>query len=209
MTKKYVDLNQFFPYPIVTNRYVISKSVLTNNDIETVKNNWNDYRNENYLSTFVVGKEYVILYDKHNKKTMMSSHEFEMITNQKFLDNAKGDVLIFGLGLGLVIHPLLEDDNVKSITIVEIDSELIDEVFPIIISKDNKCKVNIIFENAFDFKTENKYDTIYFDIWSVIDKSAFIEMKELSNKFRNNLNDGGWMDSWCSEEENIYVDESK
>ena len=63
----------------------------------------------------------------------MSNHEFETLTNQKFLDNAKGDILIFGLGIGLIIFPLLTDNDIKSITIVEIDDGLIDEVFPIII----------------------------------------------------------------------------
>ena len=202
MTRSFIELNQVYNYPVVTDRYVISKTILKQEDLEIIKNHWNDYRNENYLSTFTIGKEYVILFDKSINKTMMSSHEFETITNQKFLDNAKGDILIFGLGIGLIIFPLLADNDIKSITIVEIDDGLIDEVFPIIIKNDLESKVSVILSNAFDFETDKMFDTIYFDIWSVIDQQSFLEMKILSEKFTKNLKPGGWMDSWCSEEEN-------
>jgi spermidine synthase len=202
MTRSFIELNQFYKYPVVTDRYVISKTILKQEDLEIIKNHWNDYRNENYLSTLTIGKEYVFLFDKSINKTMMSNHEFETLTNQKFLDNAKGDILIFGLGIGLIIFPLLTDNDIKSITIVEIDDGLIDEVFPIIIKNDLESKVSVILSNAFDFETDKMFDTIYFDIWSVIDQQSFLEMKKLSEKFTKNLKPGGWMDSWCSEEEN-------
>jgi spermidine synthase len=203
MTKKFLELTKFYPYPVVTDRYVISKAIIRQEDIIQIKKNWNDYRNENYLSTFTIGKEYVILFDKSINKTMMSSHEFETITNQKFLDNAKGDILIFGLGIGLIVFPLLNDVEVKSITIVEIDNGLIDEVFPIIIQNDVQSKVSVYLTSVFEFNTEKMFDTIYFDIWSDINQQSFSEMKILSEKFRKNLKPDGWMDSWCSEEENF------
>ena len=202
MTKNFIELNQFYDYPVVTDRYVISKTILKHEDLEIIKNYWNDYRNENYLSTLTIGKEYVFLFDKSIGKTMMSNHEFETLTNQKFLDNAKGDILVFGLGIGLIIFPLLKDNDVRTITIVEIDSGLIDEVFPIIIQNDLESKVSVILSNAFDFETDKMFDTIYFDIWSDINQQAFSEMKILSEKFTKNLKPEGWMDSWCSEEEN-------
>lgn len=204
MNRNFVDLVDYYQYSIVTDRYVIHKSVLTEQNLESIEKSWNEYRNSLYLSSFVVGKEYVILYDKTLKKTMMSNHEFEMLTNQKFLDNAKGDVLVFGLGIGLIIFPLLKDTEIKSITIVETDSGLIDEVFPIIIQNDTDAKVSVYMEDAFKFETDKMFDTIYFDIWSVIDQSAFSEMRLFSEKFKNNLKPNGWMDSWCSEEESFH-----
>lgn len=205
MTKQYVDINRFFPFPVVTDRYVIAKSVLKEEDIVGIEKNWSQYRNERYLSSFTVNKEYTILYDKTLGKTMMSNHEFELLTNQKFIDAAKGDVLIFGIGLGLIIHPLLECDDIKSIDVVEIDYGLIDEIYPILVSCDNQSKLSVFTDDAFMFDTNKMYDTIYFDIWSVIDKQAFDEMKLLSKKFSKNLKSGGWMDSWCSEEENYEL----
>ena len=64
-----------------------------------------------------------------------------------------------------------------------------------------KSKLSFINCNAFQYEDNKKYDTIYFDIWSLINEEAFKEMKVLSEKFSKNLNEGGWMDSWCSEEE--------
>lgn len=202
MTKEFIDINRFFPFPVVTDRYVISKSILKQEDLLSIEQNWSQYRNERYLSSLTVGKEYTILYDKTLGKTMMSNHEFEMLTNQKFIDVSKGDVLIFGIGLGLIIHPLLESEEVKTIDVVEIDYGLIDEIYPILVACDNQSKLNVIYEDAFTFDTDKMYDTIYFDIWSVIDEQAFGEMKFLTKKFTKNLIPGGWMDSWCSEEEN-------
>ena len=143
-----------------------------------------------------------MLYDKHQSKVMMTNNEFEMSSNQKFIDNSKGDVIIFGLGIGLIVYPLLQDDDIKSITIIEIDKELIDQTSYLLLESDTKSKLSIINQNAFQYEDNKKYDTIYFDIWPLINKEAFKEMKILSEKFSKNLKDGGWMDSWLSEEEN-------
>jgi spermidine synthase len=125
-----------------------------------------------------------------------------MLSNQKFIDNSKGDVIIFGLGIGLIVYPLLQDDDIKSITIIEIDKELIDQTSYLLLESDTKSKLSIINQNAFQYEDNKKYDTIYFDIWPLINKEAFKEMKILSERFSKNLKDGGWMDSWLSEEEN-------
>lgn len=199
--RNYIDLVDIFPYPIVTNRYVISRTVLRESNLEAIKNFWHPERFKKYSESFTIGKDYVILYDKEHKNVMMSSHEFEMLSNQKFIDGAKGDVIIFGLGIGLVLHPLFNDDSVNSIKIVELDKSLVDEVYPIIKEYDLQSKLSIEVNSAFDYETDKMYDTIYFDIWSNINKEAFQEMKILEQKFSKNLKPGGWMDSWCSEEE--------
>jgi spermidine synthase len=200
--RNYIELTDIFPDKIEMNRYIIDKFTLTDYQLEEIKNQWHPKRFEKYGDSLTIGKEYVILYDKSQSKVMMTNNEFVMITNQKFIDNAKGDVIIFGLGIGLILHPLLQDDDIKSITIVEVDKDLIDETFPIILDFDTKSKLSIINCDAFQYQDDKKYDTIYFDIWPLINEEAFKEMKVLSEKFSKNLNDGGWMDSWCSEEEN-------
>jgi len=116
--------------------------------------------------------------------------------------NFKCYLIIFGLGIGLIVYPLLQDDDIKSITIIEIDKELIDQTSYLLLESDTKSKLSIINQNAFQYEDNKKYDTIYFDIWPLINKEAFKEMKILSERFSKNLKDGGWMDSWLSEEEN-------
>ena len=95
-----------------------------------------------------------------------------------------------------------DNDDIKSITIIEIDKELIDQTSYLLLESDTKSKLLIINQNAFQYEDNKKYDTIYFDIWPLINKEAFKEMKILSERFSKNLKDGGWMDSWLSEEEN-------
>ena len=200
--RSYIDLSDIFQNRIEMDRYIIDKFILTEQQLEVIKNHWHVKRFEKYGKSLTIGKEYVILYDKSQSKTMMTNNEFEMITNQKFIDNAKGDVIIFGLGIGLIIYPLLQDDNIKSITIVEVDKDLIDETFPILLKADTKSKLKVVNSDAFQYQDDKKYDTIYFDIWAIINEQAFSEMKVLSNKFSSNLNQDGWIESWCSEEEN-------
>jgi spermidine synthase len=199
--RNYIELTDIFPDRIEMDRYIVDKFTLTDYQLEEIKNQWHPKRFEKYGDSLIVGKEYVILYDKSQSKVMMTNNEFEMITNQKFIDNAKGDVIIFGLGIGLILYPLLQDDGIKSITIIEVDKDLIDETFPIILNSDTKSKLSIINCDAFQYEDDKKYDTIYFDIWPLINEEAFKEMKVLSERFSKNLNEGGWMDSWCSEEE--------
>jgi hypothetical protein len=63
---------------------------------------------------------------KKGEGVMMSDTPMERNTNYHILDKANGDVLIFGLGIGLIILPLLRKENVKSITVVELYQDLID-----------------------------------------------------------------------------------
>jgi phospholipid N-methyltransferase len=50
--------------------------------------------------------------------------------NKEKVKKANGNVLIGGLGLGLVIHNILNKQEVKSITIIEINKDLIELVKP-------------------------------------------------------------------------------
>ena len=200
--RSYIELTNVFTDKIEMDRYIIYKFNLTQQQLESIKEQWHYKRFEKYAHLLKIDKEYVMLYDKHQSKVMMTNNEFEMSSNQKFIDNSKGDVIIFGLGIGLIVYPLLQDDDIKSITIIEIDKELIDQTSYLLLESDTKSKLSIINQNAFQYEDNKKYDTIYFDIWPLINKEAFKEMKILSEKFSKNLKDGGWMDSWLSEEEN-------
>jgi spermidine synthase len=96
----------------------------------------------------------------------------------------------------------LNDSNISKITVVEIDSGLVDIVYPILRTKDNFEKLEVINSDGFLWSTDKLYDTIYFDIWATIDKNSFSEMSILKKRYINNLKEDGWIDSWCSELEN-------
>lgn len=123
---------------------------------------------------------------------MMSDTPMERNTNSSFLNSAHGDVLIFGLGLGLIIFPLLNDEHINSITVIELYQDLIDIVHPILNDFDVEKKLKVIQGDCFEYhksiSKDKKYDCIYGDIWIDICTENYGEMKILNNKYKNKLN---------------------
>ncbi len=193
--RKFLEINDFYPDSLVSDNYSIYKQVLTDEHLELCVNNIGEL----YKDKVKVGKEYLFLVQHNLRKTMMSNHESETITNQKFIDVARGEVLVFGLGIGLIIFPILQDSEIKKITIVEIDNGLIEIVSPVVKNRDVLNKLEIINADAFTWETEKKFDTIYFDIWHTINTESFDEMERLKERYLKNLSTDGWIDSWCSE----------
>lgn len=114
---------------------------------------------------------------------MMSNTPMEKRTNRDFIRNANGDVFIAGLGIGLIVLPIQDNENIKSITILEKNQEIIDLVGSQLPLND---KVKIICGDVFnyEFPKGTKFDTIYFDIWDYVNSDVYEEMKELKKKYR-------------------------
>ena len=201
----YRDLTEIYPKEILeSTNYYIARGIMTQEFIDKI-NSGNSYAKQ-FAEHYEAGKEHLFLISK-TEGTMMSDYPDEKITNQKFIDNAYGDILIFGLGLGLIIFPLLDEDNVHSITIVEKDLELPSLVEPIIKRLDSFSKVKIVNGDAFDYfdKLEEKYDTIYFDIWSRITDESFEEMDKLHETYRPLLkSENSYIDSWRYDAKDAY-----
>lgn len=136
----------------------------------------------------VVGLEpgtYVVLFDKEKKEIVMSDTWMEQYTNDEIIRKAHGNVLIAGLGIGLILLPMQEKAEVESITIIEKSQELIDTM-KLYLPLNNK--IRIVQGDIFQYETKEQYDTIYFDIWNHISTDNYEEMKKLHKKFRKNLN---------------------
>ena len=193
----YRDLTEIYPRDILeTSNYYIARGIVTQEFIDQLRASNPPIKN--LADYFEPGKEHVFLISK-SEGVMMSDYPDEKLTNQNFIDNAHGDVLIFGLGLGLIVFPLLNEENVHSITIIEKDPELPGMVGPIIEKMDSSSKVRILNGDAFEFadKLNDKYDTIYFDIWARITNESFDEMERLHELYRPNLrSEESYMDSW-------------
>ena len=127
-----------------------------------------------------------------NGDCMMSNTPMEKRTSEVFMKNAYGDILICGLGIGLVILPLLENDNIKSITVLEKYQDVIDIVLPQIKQFDVNDKLTVIHEDCFEYTTKDKFDTIFIDIWPYINSDIYHEeMIPLKRKYRKFLSDYG------------------
>jgi hypothetical protein len=193
----YRDLTEIYPKEILeSTNYYITRGIMTHEFIDKI--NSEHSFSKKFAEHYEAGKEHLFLISK-TEGTMMSDYPDEKITNQKFVDNAFGDILIFGLGIGLIVFPLLDEDNVHSITIIEKDPELPSLVGPIIKKFDSFSKLKIINGDAFTYfdKLDEKYDTIYFDIWSRITDESFEEMDKLHELYKPFLkNENSYIDSW-------------
>ena len=201
--REYIDLNTIYKKELISDTYTINKIRLTESQVsmERIRN----FRQYWAVAGLKADFDYIRLVKKKDGSgIMMSDTPMERNTNRNFLQKANGDVVIFGLGLGLIVFPLLDDENVKSITIVELYQDLIDIVQPKIEAKDKQNKVRIVQGDCFtyEFPKETKFDTIYFDIWINICGDNYDEQKKLERKFRKHLNKDNqnkFMDSWMKD----------
>lgn len=144
-----------------------------------------------------------------NGELMMTDTQMEQTTNLKFLNRAKGNVLIAGLGLGMVLVPLLAKEDIGTILVVEKHQDVIDLISPYFQKAIDEERLHILCDDINDFKPDEDwlFDTIYFDIWPTISGDNLPEMTRLHNLFRYNLATGGWMSSWCYDRlEHLYGD---
>ena len=131
---------------------------------------------------------------------VMSDTPMEKETNRDFVRNAHGNVLIGGLGIGLIILAIQDKEDVKQITVVEKNREVIELVgkqLPL------NSKVNIANDDVFEYKPLIKYNTIYMDIWNYINEDVYNkQMKPLINRYRKYLvhkseDENRYIDCWC------------
>lgn len=127
-----------------------------------------------------------------NGRVMMTDAEFERLTNLEFVCKAHGDILIAGLGIGMILKPALK--NGESVTVVEINPDVIALVAP---SFDDP-KLRIVSGDIDSWLPEagQRFDAIYFDIWEHFNEETNAHATKLGRRFCKYLKPGGWMGSW-------------
>lgn len=134
---------------------------------------------------------------------MMTDTDMEKRSNQEFCQRSNGRVLVAGLGIGLIIHNIwgkLISGEVSELIIVEKYQDTIDLISPYF----QHPNIKYICHDIFDYKPlkEERFDTIYFDIWPEICIDNLGEIRSLHNSFKNKINRGNpksWMNSWMKE----------
>ncbi len=124
---------------------------------------------------------------------MMSDTQMEKRSNIAVVNNARGHVLIAGLGLGMITHPIAAKKEVRSVTIVEKSPDVVKLVGPSL-----PKKVKLIEGDIFMWAPAKgtKYDAIYFDIWPNITTDNLDDMTKLHRRFARFKAEGAWVDSW-------------
>lgn len=120
-----------------------------------------------------------------NQHPMMSDTPAEMLDHVPFVRAASGDVLITGLGIGLVVENLLVKANVRSITVVEKSEHVMALVAPHYTARRSRIPVTIIHSDAYTFEPAHKFDFCWHDIWPTISDENLSEMKKLRAKYKS------------------------
>lgn len=129
---------------------------------------------------------------------VMSNTRMEQISNSEICKKAVGDVLIAGLGLGMITIPICKKDGVKLVTVIEKSADVIALVEPKLREHlgDAAQKLRVIQGDIFEFKPEKgqKWETIWFDIWPHICGDALPEIATLKQRFKSKVhrNGQGW-----------------
>ena len=150
--------------------YKIEKFCISGNDFRAL------------LDGLIPGKEYIKLTYRGN--VLMSNTPMEERTNFEFIKKAHGDILIGGLGIGLIVMAIQDKQDVESITVVEKASEVIQ----LLSSLPYNDKVTVVEGDVFSWKPERKYDTIYIDIWPYVNEDVYEkEMVPLKRRYQRYL----------------------
>ena len=148
-----------------------------------------------------------------DEEVMMSDAPYEARSNVDIIEGARGDVLIAGLGMGMVLIPILLKKSVRSVFVVEKNRDVIKLVWPCIKKwREHQGMVGakpapLVLEEGsiFDWTPpmvplKQKFDVIYFDIWPTISKKNLVDANILKKQFKKYLKPGGWMGVWVEKE---------
>lgn len=114
------------------------------------------------------------------------------------LDKMSGDVLIAGLGVGMVNVPLLASDDVTSVTIVEKNQDVIDLVWDHC-AKDDRFTLVHDDINTWEIPEGSSWDVAWFDTWMTYDELLPEYITRIQNKYGDYVEQ---MSGWHWEEVN-------
>jgi spermidine synthase len=200
----YTPMVEFYPERVESDRFYIDSFELTPDMVRMEK--MRSFRNYGEVRDLEAGRYVRLVARRGFSGTWMSDTPMERRTNEAFVLSAHGDVLIGGLGIGMLIPPLLERPDVTSITIIEIEEEVIG-----LVDARNRFdrlpfpdRLNIVHANMLEWVPPKgvTFHACWFDIWQDISADNHPEMKKLHLRFKNRLVKDGFsaMGSWRKEE---------
>lgn len=152
------------------------------NDIQVDEKNC--FLERSPISYFTSDESYLAI--SYKDEVWMSITPNEINTMQPYIDKVKGNVLVLGLGLGYFPFMAAQKDDVRKITIVELDQNIIDifkdKLLPLFPHKE---KINIIKGDALNYLKVNKvhYDFVFADLWHNPEDGLpiYLQIKELES----------------------------
>ena len=137
----------------------------------------------------------------------MTDTDMERLTNSTVIRKAHGNVFIAGLGVGMILVPILAKGEVQSVTVIEKNQNVIDLILPQLTKTLNGTALKLRVErgDAFTWKPirGTKFDIVYFDIWPdrcVDNLEQVAKLHQRAKFWLNRSNPNAWMGSWFEEE---------
>lgn len=138
-----------------------------------------------------------------DNKTVMSNTYMEEASCRPFIKHANGNVLVAGLGMAHTLLPVLSKPEVKRVLTIEKNPDVIGLVWPFVKKSPFAKKAEIVNGDIFQFESQEKWDTLWFDIWTGRSTDNLEEMAKLHRKWTRRLNrenPDAWMGSWYQRE---------
>ena len=133
----------------------------------------------------------------HDNDIIMSDTPAEKKDHCPIIWYATGNVLLNGLGLGWTVEACMVKKEVKHITVIEIEPDVINLVGSYLLKKYPK-RLTIIQSDALTWNPPKgfRFDCIWHDIWPTICGDNYESMKKLRRKYGRKTK---WQDCWCAE----------
>lgn len=110
---------------------------------------------------FCISKKIPVTSLEINNETWMVDDPMHWEGMKLLAENCYGEVLVGGLGLGLITHALIKNPQIEKIHVVEINKDVIKLIQPLI-----PKKVKVTQGNIFDYAdSNNHYDIVILDLW--------------------------------------------
>lgn len=124
-------------------------------------------------------KEFPYLALLENNTIWMSVVPHEINTMKKAIKDAKGSVLVLGLGLGYYVFNIAKKKEVNKITIIEKDKNIVNLFNKHLLNKfPHQEKINIIHADGIEYLgSTNNYDFVFVDIYHNVGDGEMLYLK--------------------------------
>ena len=138
--------------------------------------------------------DYTVLYRKFGESwlNIMQDTAQEYDEHTWLIPKMSGDILIAGLGLGVVNVGLLANDAVTSVTIIEKEQDVIDLVWDDC-AKDDRFTLIHADISTWEIPDGSSWDAGWFDTWLTTDEKLSEYQTRMTNKYGAYISEiSGW-----------------
>lgn len=129
---------------------------------------------------------------------VMSDTPAEIQDHLHFIGQARGQVLINGLGIGMCLQAILRKEEVEHVTVVEVSEDVLSLVHGHYIDIFGADRLTFVCADALTWQPPKGrvYDAVWHDIWPFILTDYLPEYATLHRRYARRAK---WQSSWCFE----------